>query len=144
MERRDALRVLELDIARWTNVERLARSLPPLAWSEKLARAARAHSEEMARLGYFDHVSPVAQNRTLMMRVRVAGLDAPSLFVAENIARGTWRPHQARNIVQLWMESEGHRQNLLGPRHRTLGIGVARDGGGELVITQVFASTERP
>jgi uncharacterized protein YkwD len=130
---------LARDIVRWTNVERLSRRLPPVYWSETLARAARAHAAEMVRLGYFDHESPVASNRTLMRRVRKAGLGGESLFVGENIAKGTWRGERARQIVQAWMESDGHRENLLRRSFRYLGVGVAWDGR-SLVAAQVFGN----
>jgi uncharacterized protein YkwD len=44
-----------------------------------------------------------------MQRVRNAGLTARSLLVGENLARGNWRSDRARQIVQAWMESDGHR-----------------------------------
>lgn len=133
---RDAL---ERDILRWTNVERLARGLSPLAWSAPLARAARAHSEEMVRLGYFGHTSPVPRNRSLLQRVRNAGLRASTLRVGENLARGTWRSGRARSIVRAWMRSPSHRDNLLDASFRFLGVGVAEDGAA-LVVTQNFGS----
>lgn len=127
------------EIVRWTNVERLARGLGPLEWSHILARAAHAHSEEMVRMGYFSHVSPVPSRRTPMMRVRAAGLRAQSLFVGENIARGTWSAADSRDVIRVWMESPGHRENLLRPNFSYIGVGVVSDGR-YLVITQVFAS----
>ena len=128
------------DVLRWTNVERLGAGLEPVAWSEVLARAARAHSEEMARLGYFSHISPDPKNVTPMRRVRNAGLVAQSLVVGENIAKGDWEDHRARRAVQAWMQSDRHRENLLRPTFRYLGVGVAWQGR-TYYITQVFGSS---
>jgi len=131
---------LSRDIVCWTNVERMARGLAPVTWSETLARAAWAHSDEMARLGYFDHFSPTSRNRTLMNRVRNAGLRARSLLVGENLAKGNWSHDRARRIVEAWMESDGHRENLLRPSFRRIGVGVVWDGR-DLIATQVFGTS---
>lgn len=136
---RVGLAALEREVLRWTNVERLARSLPALEWSEVLALAARRHSAEMASIGYFSHLSPVPGRRTPMERARLAGIRAGSLAVGENIARGPFGEGDARRIVDLWMRSERHRENVLRPRFRYLGVGAVRQGG-EIFVTQVFSS----
>jgi uncharacterized protein YkwD len=127
------------DIVRWTNRERMARGLPPAMWSEALARAAHAHTAEMHRLRYFEHDSPDPANRTVLLRVRNAGLRARTFKVGENLAKGTWRRDRARRIVQEWMASERHRQNVLWPSFRFIGVAVWQDGA-ELLVTQVLAS----
>jgi uncharacterized protein YkwD len=129
---------LEREVLRWTNVERLMRGLPPLDPESKLTRAARGHSGEMLRLGYFDHESPTAASRTPMRRARNAGLRGASLFVGENIARGHFA--NARELVRAWMESRGHRRNILDPSFRYLGVGVVRQGE-SLWATQLFSAT---
>lgn len=130
---------VERDIVRWTNVERIARGLHPVRWSPTLARAARQHTNEMVRLRYFSHTSPVAGNRGLLKRVRNAGLRAGAIFVGENLAWGNWTYRQAREIVAAWMDSPGHRENLLRRTFRYLGVGVRFDGR-DLVATQVFGN----
>lgn len=137
-----AVPALARDIARWTNVERLGHGVRPLIWSPRLARAARAHSEEMARLGYFSHDSPRPGRRTVLQRVRLAGVRSRPIFVGENIGRSTPWPHQARRFVQSWMDSPAHRSNLLRPNYRYLGIGVA-SAGRWIIATQVFSTTDR-
>jgi len=154
---------LEHDILRWTNVERLAAGLPAFTWNDRLARVARAHSEEMARLDYFAHESPVAARKTVMMRAKLAGLDGPRLFVGENLAKGNWCARsrgagaargagvdrgnnaldcddRARRIVDGWMKSPGHRANILRRDFEHLGVGVAWDGT-FVLATQVFSAT---
>lgn len=138
----EAAPTLEQDVLRWTNVERLAAGRRPLAWSETLAKAARGHSEEMARRGYFAHESPEPARRTAMMRARLAGLvGGPTTLVGENLFRGNWRRDRARRIVAAWMGSPGHRANLLRAEFEYLGVGLAWDRD-YAVVTQVFSLTE--
>ena len=138
----DEAPTLEQDVLRWTNVERIAAGRTPLQWSDVLAKAARAHSEEMARGGYFAHESPDAARRTAMMRARLAGLvGGPTTLVGENLFKGNWRRDRARRIVIAWMGSPGHRANLLRAEFEYLGVGVAWDRDYALV-TQVFSLTQ--
>ncbi len=65
---------------------------------------------------------------------------APSLMVGENIAKGDWQDDRARLAVQAWMGSEKHRENLLRPAFRFIGVGVAWDGR-NYYITQVLGSS---
>lgn len=132
---------IERDVVRWTNVQRLSRGLDPLAWNDVLARVARDHSAEMVRLGYFGHESPVAGRRTPLQRVQGAGFRPRSLVVGENVSRVSERPNVARAIVDLWMESEGHRRNILRARFRHVGVGVVVHGN-LFYTTQVFGAWE--
>lgn len=135
-----ALHAMAVDILRWTNVERLAHGLPAFEWSPAAAKAALAHSDEMMRLGYFSHTSPNAHNRDPLRRAQNAGLRGDSLFVGENIASGDFDTRDARAIVRMWMESPGHRRNILHRDFRYLGVGVAGRGS-KLWSTQVFSAT---
>ena len=136
----DADQSLAYDILRWAQVERLRAGVPPLVWSEKLALAARRHSEEMVRLHYFAHDSPVAEHRTVMMRAKLAGLDGSSLFVGENLAKGNWPRERARRLVEAWMRSPGHRANLLRAEFQHTGIGLGWDGAW-IIASQVFSAS---
>jgi uncharacterized protein YkwD len=133
-------RAMERDIVRWTNLERMQRRLPPTFWSEVLARAARAHNAEMLRLGYFEHDSPNPRHRTVLLRVQQAGLRARSFRVGENLAKGNWRSDRARKIVRDWMESDKHRDNLLLPSFRFMGVSVLREGS-DFLVTQVLGTS---
>ena len=117
----------ELAIVRVMNTVRATQGVPPLRIGRALLRAARAHSRDMARRGYFDH-GPFVQ------RLRRFGVRAP--YIGENLASGT-RPLSAAAIVQMWIASPPHRQNLLDRGFRRIGVGVA--GGNTRLVTADFA-----
>jgi uncharacterized protein YkwD len=117
----------EIAIVRVMNSVRATNGVPPLRIGPALTRAARAHSVDMARRGYFDHGA-------FVQRLRRFGVRAP--YVGENLASGT-RPLSAAAIVQMWIASPPHRQNLLDRGFRRIGVGVA--GGSTRLITADFA-----
>ena len=117
----------EIAIVRVMNSVRAANGVPALRIGRTLTRAARAHSVDMARRGYFDH-GPFAQ------RLRRFGVRAP--FIGENLASGT-KPLPASAIVRMWIASPPHRQNLLDRDFRLVGVGVA--GGSTRLVTADFA-----
>ena len=108
------LRVFEL-----TNVERVKEGLPRLKWDNGLAAVARAHSEDMAQNGYFAHTSPDGSS-TLISRLAKAGIKYSS--AAENICGGRSTPEAT---VKAWMDSPGHKANILDGALTHLGVGVA-------------------
>ncbi|TQM78876.1 uncharacterized protein YkwD [Saccharothrix saharensis] len=118
-------KVLEL-----TNAERAANGCPALAADDRLAAAARAHSADMAANNYFDHVSQ--DGRSFVDRVKAAGYPAPG---AENIAAGQ---RTAEAVVKGWMDSPGHRANILNCKLKALGVGMARGGSYGIYWTQNF------
>ena len=79
----------------------------------------------MVRREFFDHVSP--DGGTMTDRIRATGwfADARSYAYAENIAWGSGNPSTAKRIVRSWMNSPGHRHNILDGRYTELGVGVA-------------------
>ena len=117
----------ELAIVRVMNSIRASNGVPPLRIGRALSRAARSHSVDMARRGYFDH-GPFVQ------RLRRFGVRAP--YVGENLASGT-KPLSAAAIVQMWIASPPHRQNLLDRSFRRVGVGLA--GGSTRLVTADFA-----
>lgn len=117
----------ERAIVRAMNVVRVRSGRRPLRVGPALTRAARSHSVDMARRGYFDH-GPFVQ------RLRSFGVRAP--YIGENLASGT-EPLTAAAIVQMWMTSPGHRGILLDRGFRLVGVGVA--GGAMKLITADFA-----
>lgn len=104
---------------------RYAFGLPLLAIDEKLGEAARDHSGDMLRLGFFSHTSPVDGKHGFGERAARAGTSAS----AENIAAG--QP-TGRGAIEAWWYSPGHHKNMLGNHART-GLGRA-DG----LWTQMF------
>jgi len=118
------------------NGERQDAGLPVLAWSDRLAQSSGAHSEDMVRLRYFSHTSQ--DGRDVVDRVRLTGYIDERLewTVGENLAWGTGTLSTPKSIVQAWMESAGHRDNILRDGYREAGLGVVpgnpatADGGG--------------
>ena len=107
------------------NRERTRRGLKKLRSDRRLAKAATRHSRDMVRRGYFEHVSP--GGGTMQDRIKAAGWfrGNGSFAFAENIAWGSGSLASAKNIVESWMESSGHRHNILNGRYRQLGVGIA-------------------
>ena len=93
----------------------------------------------MARLGYFSHTSPNDATKTPMRRAERAGVRGGTMMVAENIAMGTFTDGDARAIMKMWMESPGHRANILRSSVRYLGVGIGY-AGRDLYATQLFSS----
>jgi uncharacterized protein YkwD len=119
------------------NEERTSRGLGSLTENSLLSRAARGHSTDMVDRNYFAHDS--LGGSSFVDRIRSVGyLPSSGSWVAgENIAYGTSVLGTPRAIVKSWMESPGHRANILNRSFRELGIGVApgvpvagRDSGG--------------
>jgi len=134
---------LESRLMTLTNGERTAEGLAPLAPSAVLAQAARHHAEEMARLGYFSHVSPTPGRGRPEDRVRLVG--GTHAMLGENLAEVSARDLTvADRIVGGWMASPGHRTTLLHASWTHVGFGVAEDAGGRAYVAQVFAADPNP
>lgn len=87
-----------------------------------LVQAARSHSADMGRRGYFSHTTPEGLGPG--DRARSAGFTSPG--IAENIAAGG---ATAEATVEQWMTSPGHCGNIMMPRYRVIGVGHARVDG---------------
>ena len=106
------------EMARLVNAHRAARGCPALVWLQPAADAAQAHSADMARRNYFDHVSPEGTQPW----DRLAARGVRYQRMAENIA---WTPDQsARQTLQGWIASPGHRANLDNCAFTHHGIGM--------------------
>ena len=117
------------------NAERAARKLAPLRSNQLLARAAAAHSRDMVARAYFSHTS--LSGADFVERIRRTGYTraARSWTVGENLAWGSGPLAVPREIVQSWMESPGHRANILSRSFREVGLGITLGvpvaGGGD-------------
>ena len=124
------------------NEERAARGMGKLRANAKLRRAAEKHSRNMNANDFFDHVSPAGT--TPLERVKAAGYlaGATSWAVGENIAWGEQRLSTPGEIMRSWMDSPGHRANILNRRFRHVGIGVSTGapigGAGGATYTTAF------
>lgn len=113
----------ELEAVRLINVERTNVGRTALTINPPLMMAARFKSQNMADLGYFSHTSPIyATNPNDYSPGIISEMFGGTRTPSENIARsGSATP---ASIVNMWMNSEGHRNNILNANSRTIGIGA--------------------
>lgn len=122
------LSTFEQQVVELTNQERAKNGLPALKVDEQLSKAARAKSVDMQTKNYFSHTSPTYGSPFEMMKqfgvtYRGAG---------ENIAMGQRSPQE---VVNSWMNSPGHRANILNNSFTHIGVGFAANGN---YWTQMF------
>ena len=98
---------------------RAGAALPPLVMHDRLRQAARGHSERMAAGRFYSHVSP--DGRSFGDRIYLAGY-AGAFPWGENIAAGYETPAA---VVDAWMRTGGHCEQIMSPRYRSVGIGYA-------------------
>lgn len=106
------------------NLERRRRGLAPLRPHRRLALASSRHSRDMVRRGYFAHETPAG--RTLVDRLRAARYirRGRGWAVGENLAWGSGALATPAAIVRAWMNSPGHRRNLLSAEFHYVGLGI--------------------
>lgn len=114
-----------------TNQQRSAAGCPALAPNDQLAAAAKRHNDEMIRTGNFSHTG--VDGSTPAQRVAEAGYQYR--ITAENIAAGQGTPEE---VVRDWMNSEGHRANIVNCELRDLGVAYGVDSSGRAYWTQEF------
>ncbi|GHV13362.1 hypothetical protein FACS1894219_08070 [Clostridia bacterium] len=125
------LSATEDEIIKLVNAERGKNGLPPLKKNWQLSRVARIKSQDMADRKYFSHNSPVYGSPFRMMED--FGLSFSS--AAENIAMGQ---KNASEAMKSWMNSPGHRANILSRTVTEIGVGAAKTSNGTLYFTQMF------
>ncbi len=123
----------EKQVVDLVNKERTSRGLVPLTQNDAIGKAARAKSTDMRDKGYFSHTSPTYGSPFEMLtkfgvKYRAAG---------ENIAKGQKTPSE---VVAGWMNSPGHRANILNPSFSQIGVGYASDKNGVPYWTQLFTT----
>ncbi|MBS2034833.1 hypothetical protein JST97_07590 [bacterium] len=107
---------------------RVKRGLPRYEWDPVLAKAARIHSENMARFNFFDHQSPVRNQREVNERVIFAGGTDGNF--GENIywCSGLAQNRVGPSVVAEWLSSEEHRETLLSREYSSAGVGAYHRG----------------
>jgi len=141
------------------NKERSHFGLSTLTWNESLSTIARKHSGDMSKRNYFSHHSP--EGHDFLYRYKQAGysctievgehihLGAENIFqnnlydqivYVDGVPHYDWSSveHIAETTVQGWMNSPGHRKNILTPHWRSEGIGVVVAPDDKIYITQNF------
>ncbi len=120
-----------------TNDARVANGLQPLHWDAELCRLARAHSEDMAQRAFFDHETP--EGLKPKQRARLFGIYGFRV-IAENIAYNKGYDDPAALAVDRWLNSSGHRANILYNRFQYSATGSYVSSDGSVYLTQVFIS----
>lgn len=153
------LQELEKRIHALINKERQKHGLSPLQWNDRLTVIARGHSRNMAQRNYFSHNSP--EGHDFSYRYRQGGYScavpvrervytgAENIFqnnlydrvvYVDGAANYDWNSLEkiAESTVEGWMNSPGHRKNILTPHWRSEGLGVAVSPDDKVYITQNF------
>ncbi len=124
-------RVFEL-----VNVERQKNGMPALYFDQDISSVARTKSADMAVNNYFNHYSPtygMASDMLLMFGITWSAW-------GENIASGQDTPEV---VVNAWMNSPSHRENILSPNFTFIGVGYYIDSSGTPYWTQMFTSDDK-
>lgn len=116
-----SLNAFEQEVVELTNKERAKQGLKALSVDSKLSKSARAKSQDMKDKNYFSHTSPTYgspfdQMKQFGITYKTAG---------ENIAQGQRSPQE---VVTAWMNSEGHRANILNKNYTHIGVGYVKSG----------------
>ena len=120
------------EVLRLVNEERAKSGLKALVLDSALSSVAQKHSEDMAKNNYFSHTN--LSGLSPFDRIKNAGITYRT--AAENIAAGQKTPAQ---VVKSWMNSDGHRKNILNGNFTKMGLGYATSNSGYGIYwTQVF------
>lgn len=134
--------ILEQEVLKLVNIEREKEGLSPLIWNNQLAYAARYHALDMATDNYFNHDSYDLKGGNLVMVCktfdRIAKFYTEGYLGAENISAGR---SSGAATVDGWMNSPGHKKNILNPNAKYVGIGYYQKQGSDYThyYVQCFA-----
>ena len=117
----DSASAFETKVVELTNAERAKYGLAALKIYNPLMKVAHAKSQDMAANNYFSHTSPTYGSP--FDQIKAAGITYRA--AGENIAQGQQTPEQ---VVQAWMNSEGHRANILNASFTHIGVGYVENG----------------
>lgn len=122
----------ENEVIRLVNVERDKAGCGSVTLNTKLRTAIRLHVQELGRHDglYISHVSD--DGRTFVDRAKAQGYDTPG---GENVARGQ---RDAADVMESWMNSDGHRANILNCSFKAIGAGAVKGVDGTIVWGQIF------
>ncbi len=107
-------------VIKWTNAQRHSKGLPPLLENLKLDSSASKKVQDMFAKQYFEHVSPSGVSVSNLADV----VGYSFLSIGENLALGNFKNDEA--LVQAWMDSPGHRANILNTKFRDIGVAVMK------------------
>jgi hypothetical protein len=123
---------LELEVFQRTNAVRVQYGLKPLAWEPLAYKSASSHARDMLERGYFAHETP--EGLSSADRMHLVGL--LEVIDGENLAsfQGYPDPEIPARALTGWMNSPGHRANLLNPNFTHLGVALVRKGDKVMVV----------
>lgn len=127
----DDIKAVENEVIRLVNVERAKLGLSLLSANWELSRVARYKSQDMLSKEYFSHQSPTYGSPFVMMDNFGIKFSA----AGENIAYGQTT---AAAVMNSWMNSPGHRSNILSATYNQIGVGIAKAANGTYYWTQMF------
>ncbi|MED2765867.1 CAP domain-containing protein, partial [Bacillus thuringiensis] len=129
-DEKENLSQFEQRVVELTNMERKKQGLSTLQIDINLSKVAHVKSEDMQKNHYFNHTSPTYGSPFDMMRK----FEISYTSAGENIAQGQHTPEE---VVQAWMDSPGHRANILNSSYTHIGVGYVENGN---YWTQEFIS----
>lgn len=121
------------EVVKLVNEQRNLKKLPPLQEDPALTQLTIIKAQDMIQRHYFEHKSPFYGNPWDMATL----FDYEYTSFGENIARGFTSP---KAVVQAWMNSEKHRENILRTNYTNIGVGVKKDTKDNLIWVQQFSS----
>jgi len=128
-----SVKTLENEVVRLVNIQRANNGLGALVQDWQFSRMARIKSADMIKFNYFSHTSPTYGTPFQMM----TAFGFKYTAAGENIAYGQSTPAA---VMQAWMNSAGHRANILSPNYKVIGVGAAKNTSGQIYWTQEFLS----
>lgn len=123
---------VEAEVVALCNAERKKAGLKPLSINWEVARVARYKSEDMKKMNYFSHESPVYGSPFDMLK----SFNIKYKTAGENIAKGQ---RTAQAVVTAWMNSPGHKANILNASYTETGVGFC-EGNNTTYWTMIFIS----
>ncbi len=120
---------IEQEVVNLVNIERQKAGLAPLKIDIELSKVARLKSEDMKNKGYFSHTSPTYGSPFDMLKQ----FNITYKTAGENIAKGQ---KTAKDVVNAWMNSEGHRKNILSKSFTHIGVGHSSNHWTQLFISK--------
>jgi uncharacterized YkwD family protein/spore coat assembly protein SafA len=126
-----SVKALEAEVVRLVNIERSKKGLQALKADWEISRVARYKSQDMINKKYFSHTSPTYGSPFKMLET--FGIRFSS--AGENIAYGQQTPAA---VMKSWMNSSGHKANILSPSYTHIGVGLAKSSSGVCYWTQMF------
>ena len=124
---------IEMEVVRLVNIERTKVGLKPFTVSNELSSVARLKSKDMANNNYFNHTSPTYGSPFEMMK----SFGIKYNTAGENIAKGYL---SAQSVVNGWMNSSGHKANILNGSFNKIGVGAHTTRNNTTYWTQMFTN----